>query len=212
MKKIGFLIFFFFLIGWYYLSRKEHTERRSKESISKEIYTKDQQYEEKKVDKKSKIIIKKIDTSITKVQKKDSMYVKSDKKVAEKNVEKINPGKMEVEDGIDKKIIIRQSFIYPDKNEEFISPVYKVNIVNPGFVSFSAYTLDMNDKIQIYYKYYDGNKWTTWIELSKDTHFVNKKRNVFGLAIIQSDIKKIQFKSNTAPQSEVVFRFFIPKQ
>ena len=135
-----------------------------------------------------------------------------EKEKSVKQKEKLNQGKIIFKDGLDKKILIYQNFKYPSKNGEYISEIYDTNIKNPGFVSLSAYTLDMNDKIRLFYKYFDGEKWTDWIELPKDTHFVNHKRNVFGLATINSDINKIQFKTNLPPQSEVVFNFFIPKQ
>jgi hypothetical protein len=65
--------------------------------------------------------------------------------------------------------------------------------------------------VTLYYKYYNGKKWSDWKLLPEDKEIYNKKRTVFGLINIQDDIEIIQFKSNQ-PIEKVVFNIFTPKK
>jgi hypothetical protein len=141
--------------------------------------------------------------------KPKKMLTKKPKTSVQKSL--LNPGKVIITEGMDKKIDIHQTFKYANDKGEFVSKVYDLNIDNPGFISFSAYTLDMSDNIKLYFRYNNGQSWSGWKELPKDTHIVNHKRNVFGLLTLKDPIKEIQFKSNVPPVKEVVFHFFIPK-
>ena len=126
--------------------------------------------------------------------------------------EVLNSGKIVVTEGLDKKIDIHQNFIYPNEKGEYLSRIYSLDIENPGFISLSAYTLDMRNDLRLYYRYNNGENWSSWLEIPKDKEMVNHRRNVFGLVNIQDSVKEIQFKSNVPPRKEVVFHFFIPQQ
>jgi len=210
------LLVLFYLTFRFLDSRdSEVTDSFNKESLK----TNDNTGDEINVEIKDSLLIQK-DSSKNSI-KKDSLVSEISGSTETKKTQKINSskstpkevlneGKVVSKEGLDKKILIYQSFKHPSTTGEYLSKVYDLKIKNPGFISFSAYTLDMSDNIRLFYRYNDGNKWTNWLELPKDTHIVNHKRNVFGLATIKDNIEKIQFKSPVAPRSEVVFNFFIP--
>ncbi len=222
MKKIIGILFLFVLLffAFKFLKSTKQDETQTEESISQkkqevvsDTTTTDvviNHQAETKLPSENTVDKSEAEEENKPSQKEAIIKNTNNKKNTSKEKYLLNPGKIVKKEGLDKKILIYQNFKYPSKTGEYISEVYDLNIKNPGFVSLSAYTLDMSDNIRLYYKYFDGKKWTGWIELPKDTHIVNHKRNVFGLVSINSDIDKIQFKSPVSPGSEVVFNFFIP--
>ena len=220
IKKILALLFLFliFFLAFKFLEQRKNI--RSNALIQKEeikVAPKDSLKEkEKEIDsfssQKEAVEIQKIDSVENKTT--DKIVKKKEKKLPVVSKEKrvLNPGKVVEKEGLDKKILIYQNFKYPTKQGEYVSEVYDLKVKNPGFISLSAYTLDMSDNIRLYYRYNDGKNWSNWIELPKDTHIINHKRNVFGLATLNDNIEKIQFKSPVSPRSQVVFNFFIPKK
>lgn len=71
----------------------------------------------------------------------------------------------------------------------------------------SAYSLYKND-YQIYFHVFEKGEWQVWKELAENKEVQNPKRKVFAPQRLEPSVSKIQFKSSSATDSEVVFRIF----
>ncbi|NRB53326.1 MAG: hypothetical protein HRU41_37060 [Saprospiraceae bacterium] len=106
-------------------------------------------------------------------------------------------------------IEIYQAFQAKSKENEWLSVIHPLEVNDVSFIRMSAFTLDLESKGEVQFRIYDKGQWSSWTELPESREQVNPNRRVFsGLNIFQ-DVEKIQFKSNGATQSPVVFRLFV---
>lgn len=118
-----------------------------------------------------------------------------------------NIAEIKKEDNI---IEVYQTFQHQNSNEnELVSSVHDLNIINSSATMMSAYSLDNLGSYKLYYRVYFDGKWDIWKSIDENIEEVNPLRKIFGPIIIPNDIEKMQFKSTESTNSEVIFRFFL---
>lgn len=120
----------------------------------------------------------------------------------------LNKAKIERQENV---VEVHQEFQIQNGKNEWQSSIHSLEINDISFVRMSAFSLDKGSDYRLHFRIYEEEKWGEWTVLPESREQANPNRKVFdGLNLFQ-DIDKIQFKSNQATQSPVVFRLFIAK-
>lgn len=123
-----------------------------------------------------------------------------------KGASALNEAKIEQQENV---IEVYQKFEVKNEQSEWLGMTHALELKEVSFVRMSAYSLDLASNCRVQFRIFDKGQWGDWTVLPESKEQVNPKRRVFdGLNIFQ-DIDKIQFKSNGATQSPVVFRLFV---
>ena len=106
-------------------------------------------------------------------------------------------------------IEVHQEFRVENGKGEWLGAIQSLELKDISFVRMSAFSLDQETDYRLHFRIYGNDQWGEWMRLPESQEQLNPQRKVFdGLNLFQ-DIARIQFKSNHATQSPVVFRLFV---
>lgn len=135
---------------------------------------------------------------------------KNIEEIAIKKTKEIEPIK---EISLEKKvaeIILKDNVLevyQPFEINQLIGDSIQANLENTTGAMLSAYSLDKG-KYNLFYRTKDKDSWNEWKQLHLNHHVNNPERKVYDAVNIKNDVTLLQFKSNFATKSDVVFRLY----
>lgn len=128
-------------------------------------------------------------------------------KIEEKSKTTINTENLSTIVKEDNIFVIDQIFSKENNKNSIEGNPVEVDLAPTSGAMISAYS-EYKDEYTVSFKTLENNVWSDWVDFKENEEVKNPKRKVFSPINLKNSVQKIQFKSNKATNSKVIFRIY----